>query len=95
MDERAFEQRVLELEPRLYRTACAILWNDADAADALQECLLKAWRKRGSLKEEACFNSWITRILINECHTLRYRLRRPQNGQLRRGRRRCAGRGAG
>ena len=63
MDERAFEQRVLELEPRLYRTACAILWNDADAADALQECLLKAWRKRGSLKEEACFNSWITRIL--------------------------------
>ena len=38
MDERAFEQRVLELEPRLYRTACAILWNDADAADALQEC---------------------------------------------------------
>ena len=76
MDERAFEQRVLELEPRLYRTACAILWNDADAADALQECLLKAWRKRGSLKEEACFNSWITRILINECHTLRYRLRR-------------------
>lgn len=46
MDERAFEQRVLELEPRLYRTACAILWNDADAADALQECLLKAWRKR-------------------------------------------------
>ena len=76
MDERAFEQRVLELEPRLYRTACAILWNDADAADALQECLLKAWRKRSSLKEEACFNSWITRILINECHTLRYRLRR-------------------
>ena len=74
--EGAFEQRVLELEPRLYRTACAILWNDADAADALQECLLKAWRKRGSLKEEACFNSWITRILINECHTLRYRLRR-------------------
>ena len=76
MDEKAFEQRVLELEPRLYRTACAILWNDADAADALQECLLKAWRKRGALKDEACFNSWITRILINECHTLRYRFRR-------------------
>lgn len=41
-----------------------------------RSCLLKAWRKRCSLKEEACFNSWITRILINECHTLRYRLRR-------------------
>ena len=40
MDERAFEQRVLELEPRLYRTACAILWNDADAADALRLMIL-------------------------------------------------------
>ena len=29
MDERAFEQRVLELEPRLYRTACAILSSEA------------------------------------------------------------------
>ena len=35
MDEKTFEERILLLEPKLYRTAYAILWNDADVADAM------------------------------------------------------------
>ncbi len=67
VDETTFEARIRLLEPKLYRTAYALLWNDADAADAMQECILKAWRKLGSLKDEERFDAWTMRILVNEC----------------------------
>ncbi len=70
MDDKAFEEQILALEPKLYRTAYALLWNDADAADAMQECILKAWRKLDSLKDDERFSAWTMRILINECRTL-------------------------
>ncbi|HPK31973.1 MAG TPA: RNA polymerase sigma factor [Ottowia sp.] len=73
MDERTFEEAVLRLEPKLYRTASAILWNDADVADAMQECIVKAWRKLDSLRDEQKFDAWVTRILINECRNSRRR----------------------
>ncbi|MDD3409381.1 MAG: sigma-70 family RNA polymerase sigma factor [Eubacteriales bacterium] len=75
MDEKAFEERILALEPKLYHTACAILWNDADAADAMQECILKAWRKQDSLKDPERFSAWTMRILINECRNVQRRSR--------------------
>ena len=49
---------------------------DADAADAVQDALLKAWEKRYSLKDESLFGTWLTRILINVCKQ-RLRERRP------------------
>lgn len=58
MDERAFEKRIRILEPKLYHTAYTLVWNDADAADTIQECILKAWRKLGSLKDEERFDVW-------------------------------------
>ncbi len=70
MDDQAFEERILALEPKLYRTAYAILWNDADVADAMQECIIKAWRKQDGLKDAERFGAWTTRILINECRSL-------------------------
>lgn len=70
MDGKFFEQAVLRLESKLYRTACALLWNDADAEDALQEAITRAWQKRRSLRETARFDSWMTRILINVCRDI-------------------------
>ena len=70
MDELTFTQTVRRLEPRLYRTAMSLLWHDQDAADALQECILKAWTKRHTLKVEAYFDTWLTRILINEWNVI-------------------------
>lgn len=70
MSDQEFILRVQSMERRLYRVACAILWNDADCADAIQEAVFKAWLKRGSLREERYFETWLTRILINECKTL-------------------------
>ena len=59
----------------MYRTAVAILWNDADAADAMQECILRAWQKRGALREESKLDGWMMRILVNECRSLQRRNR--------------------
>ena len=36
----------------------------------MQECILKAWEKRDSLKNDSAFRSWVTRILINECYDI-------------------------
>ena len=62
--------RVQAMERKLYRIARAVLWNDADCADAIQEAVFKGWMKRGSLKEEARFEAWLARILVNECRNL-------------------------
>ena len=62
--------RVRSMERKLYRIAHAILWNDADCADAIQEAVFKGWMKRGGLRDERYFETWLVRILINECRNL-------------------------
>lgn len=61
---------------RMYRIAWTILQNDHDVQDALQETALKAWEKQHTLRNDAYFATWMTRILINECRGLRRRQRR-------------------
>ena len=70
MSDQEFSMRVRLMERKLYRIAHAILWNDADCADAIQEAVFKGWMKRGSLREERYFETWLVRILINECRNL-------------------------
>ncbi len=66
-DPKAFTELMRLQMPNMYRTAAAILLNDEDAADAVQETILICWEKVGQLKEEKFFKTWMTRILINEC----------------------------
>ena len=55
----------------MYRVALAILMNDEDAADAIQETILTCWEKMDTLKKEQFFKTWMTRILINHCYDIR------------------------
>ena len=73
MSDQEYMARVQAMERKLYRIARAVLWNDADCADAIQEAVFKGWMKRGSLKEEARFEAWLARILVNECRNLQRR----------------------
>ena len=70
MDSREFAERVEAMQGALYRVAYGLLLNRADCADAVQSALLRAWEKRRSLREEAYFGTWLTRILINECYNM-------------------------
>ncbi len=67
MNEQFFTAEVKARERSLYRIAVSYLRNDADAADAVQDALLKAWEKRDTLRVPAHFGIWLTRILINTC----------------------------
>lgn len=75
-DREAFEQIVLTQGEPLFRTAMAILGNEADARDATQEAFVSAWRALAFLKDFDRFDAWLGRILINACRmSLRSRRR--------------------
>lgn len=66
-DELAFNQLVSLHKRKLYSIAYSYLRNEADALDALQDSVCKAWLKKATLKDHDAFLPWITRILINGC----------------------------
>ena len=70
MSRQEFTRRVLALEGRLYRISCGMLRSPQDRQDAVQEAVLKAWQKLDGLRNEKFFETWLTRILINECYDL-------------------------
>ena len=73
MTKAEFVQRVRQMERRLYRVSRTILSRNADCEDAVQESLLKAWTRLDTLREEQYFETWLVRILINECHAIQRR----------------------
>lgn len=73
MDKETYLREIEAHGERMYRVALTILRNDEDVKDALQEAALKAWAKRHTLRDESCFATWMTRILINECYAIRRR----------------------
>ena len=65
-DARAFEQIMRQHNRTLFRTARAILRDDAEAEDALQEAYLQAYRSLGAFRAEAKLSTWLARIVANE-----------------------------
>ena len=65
-----FEELVNTVRTKLYKTGMAILRNDDDTCDAIQETLLSAYKNFDSLNEKKYFKTWITRILINKCYDI-------------------------
>jgi RNA polymerase sigma-70 factor (ECF subfamily) len=68
----AFEQLIRQRLDRLFRTACGILGDPAEAEDATQEACLVAWQKLPTLRDANRLDAWLGRVLINAC---RMRLR--------------------
>jgi RNA polymerase sigma-70 factor, ECF subfamily len=50
----------------LYRTARAILRDDAEAEDAVQEACLQAYKALGTFRGESQLSTWLVRITANE-----------------------------
>ena len=73
-----FSRRIIEMMETLYRVSYSQLSQSCDRDDAVQECLLKAWNKRNQLKDERYMQTWVIRILINECHNIQKRKSREQ-----------------
>lgn len=78
-DAAAFEALMRRHNRTLFRTARAILRDDAEAEDALQEAYLQAYRALPGFRAEARFTTWIVRIVANEAlMRLRKETRRAQ-----------------
>lgn len=76
MDYETFAVRVEALRGRLYRTACLYLGSQSDALEAVDEAVYQALRALKRLRQPEYFDTWLTRILLNECHRELRRRRR-------------------
>src|SRR5438876_12116266 len=70
-DEAAFEALVRPLiEPGL-RLALSMLGDRRDAEDAIQEALVRAWRKMHQLRAGQQVRPWFFAIVTNQCRNMR------------------------
>lgn len=67
MDENEFAARIEQLRKRLYRTAILYMGSEQIALDVIDEAVYKGLRALKKLRQPEYFDTWITRILINEC----------------------------
>src|SRR5687768_17985007 len=55
---------------RLYRVARAVLGDDAEVEDVIQETYLRALAHLSEFRREARLSTWLTRIALNEALAL-------------------------
>ena len=70
-DAHAFEELVRPHREIVFRVAYLVTRNAADADDAAQEALLKAWRALGRFRAGAPLRPWLLRIAANEARNRR------------------------
>ena len=63
---------------KLYKTALVYLENETLAIDAVDEAVYKALCGKWRLRQPEFFDTWITRILLNECYNELRRQKRIQ-----------------
>ena len=64
-DPVAFEALMRRYNTRLFRTARAILKDDAEAEDAVQDAYLDAYRHIGGFRGGSQLGTWLVRITVN------------------------------
>jgi RNA polymerase sigma-70 factor (ECF subfamily) len=70
-DRLAFERLFRPLYDDGFRLAAAMLSDSSLAEDAVQEALLKAWRKLHTFREGSNVRPWFLTIVANQCRSLR------------------------
>lgn len=66
-DRRAFDVLVRRHRDRLWAVALRTLGDREEAADAVQEALISAFRNAGSFRGDAAVTTWLHRIVMNAC----------------------------
>jgi RNA polymerase sigma-70 factor (ECF subfamily) len=81
-DEDAFETLVRKYERRVLNIAYRYLVNTPAAEDAAQEIFLKVWRNAKRFKGKSSFSTWLYRVVVNHCLTLKSKRERRETGPL-------------
>lgn len=74
-ESRAFDELVRRYQDKVYRLSYKILRHEDDAAEALQDAFLSAYRGLANFKAESTFSTWLYRIATN-ASLMKYRKRR-------------------
>ncbi|MBQ7920590.1 MAG: sigma-70 family RNA polymerase sigma factor [Lachnospiraceae bacterium] len=76
MNNEEYAKRVEEIRGRLYKTAFLYLGSESLALDAVDEAVYKGLCNHKKLRQPEYFTTWMTRILMNECHNEQRRQKR-------------------
>jgi RNA polymerase sigma-70 factor (ECF subfamily) len=77
-DPAAFTELVHRHRDRLWAVALRTMRDREDAADALQDALLSAYRNAAAYRGEAAVTTWLHRVVVNAClDRMRRRAARP------------------
>ncbi|MDT8910460.1 RNA polymerase sigma factor SigM [Amycolatopsis sp. PS_44_ISF1] len=77
-DPHAFSELVRRHRDRLWAVALRTLRDPEEAADALQEAFISAFRAAGNFRAESQVTTWLHRIVVNAClDRIRRRQARP------------------
>jgi RNA polymerase sigma-70 factor, ECF subfamily len=66
-DPHAFAALVARHQDRLWAVALGVMRNPDDAADALQEAYISAFRRADSFRGDALVTTWLHRVVVNAC----------------------------
>lgn len=78
-DTAAFALLMRRFNRGLYRLSRAIIGDDAEAEDALQEAYLNAYRCLRQFRGDSSLATWLSRLVVNECLGRMRRSARRQN----------------
>ncbi len=83
-DAHAFASLVARHQDRLWAIALRMMRNPEDAADALQDAYISAFRRAATYRGEARVTTWLHRVVVNACldrlRSLRVRAAEPLPG---------------
>ena len=66
-DPTAFATLVARHQDRMWAIALRTMRNPEDAADALQDAYIAAFRRAGSFRGDAKVTTWLHRVVVNAC----------------------------
>ena len=69
-NKESFEEIVNKVYKKLYIIAKARLMDEQEAQEVVWDSILTAYNKLWSLRDRRKFNSWITRIVVNNCNSV-------------------------
>ena len=72
-DSEAFGEIVKRWERKIFALCFGMLGREDEAGDAAQETFIAAYRNLGNFRGEAKVSSWLHRIAVNQCLTVKRR----------------------
>ena len=81
-DRASFEILMRRHNQRIYRAARAILKDERDVEDVMQQAYINAFTHLDQFEERSRFSTWLTRIAVNEAIARRQKVRSTESGDM-------------